>query len=366
MVFQINNTILTTPLKVLTKIVPLSQTLPVLSTVLFTSDGEKLSVRATNLEVSIEFLLEASVSEPINVAIPISKIFSITSSLKEENLTIKIDENHRTNIKTEFGEYNIMGVSPEDFPAKINISKSENISFSSEEIKNIIDYTISSASTDDLKPALQGVLLDMDESKTVFVSTDGHRLSKIELEKNNKTTKKIILPIKFLKLIYHFLSETKDIELMVGENHAQIYFEGTNVSTRLIKDVYPDYEKVIPKDNDKELKVQTKDLISSLKRVSVFSNKKTKQATMLIKNNLIEVKTEDIETSTSAKEIIKCEYESEEIKIAFNSEYFKEILEKTDTEKTIILLKNPLSAALILPPGSPKNKLSLLMPLRLN
>ena len=87
---------------------------------------------------------------------------------------------------------------------------------------------------------------------------------------------------------------------------------------------------------------------------------------MLIKNNVIEIKTEDVETSTSAKETVACEYSNEEITIAFNSEYLKELLEKTGTEKTIILLKNSLSAALILPPESPKNKLSLLMPIRLN
>ena len=259
-----------------------------------------------------------------------------------------------------------MGMSPEDFPSKTTISQGENISFSSEEIKKLIDYTITSTSVDDLKPSLQGVLLDMDESKIVFVATDGHRLSKIEIEKNNKTQKKIILPTKFLRLIHNFLNKTKEVELIVGENHAQIYFEGTNISTRLIKDTYPDYEKVIPKENDKELVVNTKELISSLKRVSVFSNKKTKQATLEIKENTINIKTEDVEIAASAKETIKCQYSNEEITIAFNSEYLREVLEKTGSEETKLLLKNSLSAALVLPPESPKNKLSLLMPIRIN
>ena len=103
MVFQINNIILNEALKVLNKVVPLRSTLPILSTVLFASDGGKLSVRSTNLEVSIEFLLNSSISEPVNIAIPISKIFSITSSLREETLTFTISENYKINIKTEFG-----------------------------------------------------------------------------------------------------------------------------------------------------------------------------------------------------------------------------------------------------------------------
>ena len=98
MVFQINNKILNEALKVLNKTVPHSSNLPILSTVLFVSDGENLSIRATDLEVSIECFLKANISDPINIAIPLSKIFSITSSLKEENLTFNILENYKINI----------------------------------------------------------------------------------------------------------------------------------------------------------------------------------------------------------------------------------------------------------------------------
>ena len=366
MIFKINNNTLNESLKVLSKVIPTRTTLPILYTVLFTSDGGKLSVRATNLEVSLEFFLDADISEPINIAIPVSKIFSVTSSLKEEELVFNISENNKINIKTEFGEYNIIGMSPEEFPAKTNISNKESLNFSSLKFKELISYTSTSTSLDDLKPALQGVLLDMDEAKTVFVATDGHKLSKIETDQNNDRTKKIILPIKFLKLVESFLNKDEKIELIVGDNHAEIYFEGKNISTRLIKDSYPNYEQVIPTDNSKELKVNSKQLINSLKRVSVFSNKKTKQATLDIKNNKINIKTEDVETSTSAKETIVCNYSNEDMIIAFNSDYLKEILEKTNSEEVVILLKDPLSAALILPSETPKNKLSLLMPIRIN
>ena len=366
MKFTINNQDLNNALKTLTKVVPTRTTLPVLSSVLFSSDGESLSLRSTNLEVSIEYNLKAEIKEPVSIAIPISKIFSITSSLGEETLSFSIKENEKIEIKTEFGEYKIVGLSAADFPEKTDIKTTEKIEFVSTELENLIDYTINSTSTEDLKPSLQGVCLSTDETKTEFVSTDGHRLSKITTNKNNQISKKTIIPTKFFKLLLPFLKETEKTDLIVEENHAHVFLKGIKISTRLIKDNYPDYEKVIPKDNDKELKVQTKDLIESLKRVSVFSNKKTKQATLSIQNNLIEIKTEDVETATSAKEKVSCQYSNEDIVVAFNSEYLKEILEKTSTEETTILLKNPLSAALILPGEAPKNKISLLMPIRLN
>ena len=365
--FEINNTLLCDALKTLNRVVPNRSTLPILSCVLFSSDGQNLKLRSTDLEVSLEFFLKATIKEPVNIAIPIYKILSICSSLGDENLYFNISGT-KIEIKTEFGEYNIMGQSSEDFPDKITINENQNISFDSKKMEELINYTIDSTSTDDLKPSLQGILFDINEAKTTLVSTDGHRLSKIEENQNNPLSKKIIIPTKFLKLVQTFLLSGTKIEFLIGDNHAQVFFEGVKISTRLINDSDPDYEKVIPTNNNIEVLVDTKKLISSLKRVSVFSNKKTKQATLIIENNQINITAEDTETAASAKEKITCVQNSEEkITIAFNGDYLKEILEKSKTEETKLVFKDELSAALILPKeqGS-SNKISLLMPIRLN
>ena len=261
-----------------------------------------------------------------------------------------------------------MGVAPEDFPNKTEVVKKNSLFFSSAELEELINYTISSCSTDDLKPALQGVFLNFNEAKTIFVSTDGHRLSKIEIEKKGPLSKSLILPVKFFKLIQSFLGENETVEFILSENHVEVFFKGIKVLTRLIQDSYPEYEKVIPQSNEKKVIVNNREIIESLKRLSAFSSKKTKQAKLLIKNNTIEIKTEDIETSSSANEKINCQYEGEEITVAFNCDYLREILDKTPTETSILLLKDDQSAALILPEktNSPLNKMSLLMPIRLN
>ena len=366
--FQINNSVLIEALKNLNRVVPTRSTLPILSCVLFSSDGERLNLRSTDLEVSLAFSLQGKIKEPFNIAVPISKILSICSSLTNEDLTFKID-NYKIKIETAFGEYKIMGQNPEDFPTETTINQNEKITFNSKKINELIDYTISSTSSDELKPSLQGVLFDINEAKATLVSTDGHKLSKIEHNQNNAVLKKIIIPTKFLKLLQSFLTKGSEIDLVVGENHIQAFFETVKISTRLINDQYPDYEKVIPKNNENTIVVKTQELTNSLKRVSVFSNKKTKQAVLNIKNNTIEITAEDIETAASAKEKIICTQEgpSEEIIIAFNGDYLKEILDKTKTEETTLLIKDSLSAALVLPKDSEeKNKISLLMPIRLN
>ena len=368
MKFEIKNNILLDALKNLNRVVPQRSTLPILSSVLFQSDGQRLNLRSTDLEVSLEFSLTATVSEPFSIAIPVSKILSICTSLKNENLSFMLKGNN-IEIRTDFGEYKIMGQNSEEFPAETRLDKSDKVSFSSNKIKELIDYTISSTSNDDLKPSLQGVLFDIKESKTTLVSTDGHKLSKIEYEQSNSLMKKIIIPTKFLKLLHSFLYDNKNTDIIVSENHAQAYFDNVKISTRLINDQYPDYEKVIPKDNENEIIVNTQEIISSLKRVSVFSNKKTKQAVLNIKENSIVIKAEDAETAASAKETISCfkKGPDQEIVIAFNGDYLKEVLEKTKAEETLISIKDSLSATLILPnENTPKNKLSLLMPIRLN
>ena len=368
MSFEINNSLLNDALKSLNRVVPTRTTLPILSCVLLNSDGQKLSVRSTNLEVSMEFSLEAKIDEPVNIAIPLSKILNVTTSLKNETLKVVIKENFKIKITTAFGEYNIMGVSPEDFPNKTEVVKNTSLSFSSKELEDIISYTINSCSNDDLKPALQGIYLNFNEAETVFVSTDGHRLSKVEVEKKGPSSKGIILPVKFFRLIQSFLKENETIEFILGENHVEVFFKGINISTRLIQDSYPDYEKVIPQSNEKHVNINNEEMIESLKRLSGFSSKKTKQATISIENNSIEIKTEDTESSSSANEKINCEYSGEKITIAFNCDYLREILEKTSTTKSTILLKDDQSAALILPEKTEDTlkKLSLLMPIRLN
>ena len=368
MSFQINNTVLNDALKSLNRVVPNRTTLPILSCVLLKSDGERLFIRSTNLEVSMEFSLSAKILEPVNIAIPIFKILNVTNSLKKEELTFSIEGNFKVKITTNFGEYNIMGVSPEDFPNKTDVVKDNALTFSSKELEDLIEYTVNSCSTDDLKPALQGVFLSFNEAETTFVSTDGHRLSKIDLEKKGVLSKNIIMPVKFFKLIISFLKESETVEFILGENHVEVFFKRIKISTRLIQDSYPDYEKVIPQNNEKNILVNNEEMIESLKRLSGFSSKKTKQATLSIENNEITIKTEDTESSSSANEKIPCEYSGEKIKIAFNCDYLREILEKTQTEKSSLLLKDEQSAALIFPKNpSPKTKkLSLLMPIRLN
>ena len=177
------------------------------------------------------------------------------------------------------------------------------------------------------------------------------------------------MPVKFLSLINSFIEKKDKIELEISENYISISHKNQTIFSRIIKDTYPDYEKVIPLDNNKNLKINKRELIEAIKRVSIFSNRSTKQITLKINKNETTIQTEDAENAATGKETIASEFkETEELKIGFNATFMLEALNNISMENINIFLNGPLSAAIIAEKEekTKKDKLLLLMPIRLN
>jgi len=144
--------------------------------------------------------------------------------------------------------------------------------------------------------------------------------------------------------------------------------DSTLIISRIIDERFPDYESVIPKDNDKELKADSDYLSAVLKRVSIFSNKSTHQISLSLNRELSKISTIDLETMSSADEILDVEYSGDDLTIGFNAEYLREIVRNIDTQKVIMKLKTPVSASLVIPENQEENEdlIMLLMPIRLS
>ena len=158
------------------------------------------------------------------------------------------------------------------------------------------------------------------------------------------------------------------IKLSVGETHLTTNVGGDQYFTRIIDESFPDFDGVIPKDNDKNLIVDKQTLLSAVKRVSIFSNKSTHQIALNLNNENVLVSTEDPEQSTKAKENIKGDYSGDDIVVGYNATYLKDVLSHVDDNKVVVQLKSPISAALFLPNKQKDNTslTMLLMPIRLN
>ena len=353
------------------KVIPTRSTKPILGCALF-NFSDSLKISASNQETSINTNIEIDSKDKNEiVAIPIGRLLEITSNLKDNELEFILLGNNKVEIKTSNGSFSITGQDYQEFPPDPIMNESTSISLNMESLIEIIDFTKNSVSKDDLKPALQGVLFKIDSSQILGVSTDGHRLSRIIIKNENDQTKEheIIIPLKFLTLLNSFIDKKDKIELEISENYISVSHKKQTIFSRIIKDTYPDYEKVVPLDNNKQLTINRENLIEAIKRVSIFSNRSTKQITFKINKNETTIQTEDAENAASGKETVQSSFSDEsEFKIGFNANFIIEALNNITQNNVTIFLNTPLSAAILAEKeeANHKDKLLLLMPIRLN
>ena len=354
------------------KAIPVRTTLPILSCAFFDIRKKEVEIRTTDLEVHVIATIQANSDFEGQLCISINKLLEIASVLSDENLSFKISKTNKIKIKSIHGEYSIMGSDTGEFPSKPTIEQNNSVEFQESEFQETINQTVFATSRDDLKPALQGVGFFFENQKVCAVATDGHRLVKYENTNTGliENIPPVVIPVKFLKILQTQLTKTEKTKLEISSNHVKVDTKTTTIITRIIKESFPDYGSVIPSDNNINMVINKKNLIESLKRVSIFSNKTTKQVTLNLNREGLTLNTEDIENISEGSEFIKCDYDNEALKLGFNSTYLLDILQHEDEEDLVFLLKESLTAAIILPKKQYQNKetkkLTLLMPIRLN
>jgi len=356
-------------LQKLSKATPTRSTLPILSCILIKATNKKTTLRSTDLELTIDLEISVSLEEEGSAAIPLKQLYDITNELPETRITIVVDNKNKIEIKTNFGSYALMGKQKEEFPASPEINKKKNIKISGHIFRKIIESTLFAVSKDDLKPSLTGVLFRFNSLGLTAVATDGHRLvKKTDTSDELKTfSGDIVVPKKFLSYLLNHLSEDTFV-LSIGENYITAIINQDTITSRIINEVFPDYESVIPTDNNKTLKVDKKTALGAIRRVSLFSNKSTHQVAFNISGDGFFITTEDPESSSRAKEEITGDYEGEDLIIGYNGEYLKDVISHVSGEEVIIKLNTPISATLFTGGGEKEdpNTTMLLMPIRLN
>ena len=356
-------------LQKLSKAIPTRTTLPILGCVLIDAKEEHTTLKTTDLEITIQVEVPSSLEEAGTAAVPLKTLLEITNELPDIRVTISVNHKNNVTIKTELGEYDIMARPPEEFPATPEQKEATRITTSGEVLKKVIDATAFAVSRDELKPALTGVLMQITAKGITAVSTDGHRLVK-HSQKDFEAggfSGEIIVPKKFLLYLSSQLLK-QEVVLYFGETHLLAKFDNDLILTRVINEKFPDYQSVIPKDNNKKLRVEKDMLLGAIRRVSIFSNKSTHQVALSLESGSVKIRTEDPEKSSKAEESLSAEYEGEPIVIGYNAEYLKDIISHVRGKTIEIELNTPVSAALFNPESQNEQSesLMLLMPIRLN
>ena len=357
-------------LQKLSKAVPNRSTLPILSCVLIDVSESGVLLRSTDLEISITTTVESSIEQQGSAAIPLQPLLDIAGELPDDTRIEMEASDNKVKINTDFGTYDLMGKDPEEFPAAPDINDGVEIGIGSTLLNKIISTVSFAVSKDDLKPSLTGVFFKIDSDLITAVSTDGHRLAQYICKNETKAnfTGEVIIPKKFLNTIGSYTTQEEEISLLINDNVFTAKMGKDTVYTRIIDEKFPDYESVIPKDNNKEIRVDRKALLAAVKRVSIFSNKTTQQVAMKTEKAKLLIATEDPEKASKAQEELEASYGGDFIEIGFNASYLKDVLSHINSQEIILKLNTPISASLFYPEKSSADETvsMLLMPIRLN
>jgi DNA polymerase-3 subunit beta len=351
-------------------VIPSKSTTDIVYNVLITADNGELKIIATDLEITQIAWTQCEVVDSGSITVPGKLLMDIIREMPEIPLEFEADSKLKIMIKSSFGEYKLSGQSKNEFPSVPIVESEQIIQVNNSTLKRMIEKTIFACSTDNLRPALTGVLCQIFETEYRMISTDGHRLVKF-INKNFKNpgfVRELIIPTKALNFVARNLSEDSQQKIVISENHVLFEFSNTKIFSRLIKDPYPDYERVIPNFFTKDMKVNREQFIASLKRVSLFSNPLSYQVIISIDSDKLTIQAQDIDFGGEAKEQIPCQFSSEPLEISYNANYLSEILRHTDSEEVKFMVEDSDSPGLVYALDQPAEEevVMLLMPVRLN
>ncbi|BDD05124.1 DNA polymerase III subunit beta [Aureibacter tunicatorum] len=373
MKFIVSSSALLKQLSNINGVVATNTIVPILENFLFEIDGEqgKLTITASDLQTSMITELDIEAKESGSIAVPAKILMDTLKNLPEQPVTFSIEEDSYTiEINSENGRYKLAGENATDFPKAPTVSDPLEIKISSVALSNAINNTIFATSNDDLRPAMTGVFFNINSEGTTFVATDGHRL--IRYRRSDVVSQQessIIIPKKALTLLKSTIP-SEDTVVKIEFNPTNAYFEFGNIKmiSRLIDEKYPDYENVIPMNNDNHLIIDRLSFLSSLKRIAIYANKTTNQVRLNIVGNTVNVSAEDLDFSNEAKESLIAEHYGNDIEIGFNAKLLIEMLNNMDSDKVNLQLSQPNKAGLMIPNEAKDNEniLMLIMPVMLN
>jgi len=345
--------------------------IPITSNVLLTGKEGLLYVAATDLEIAFNGTYEAEIIKEGSVAIPSRKFFEIVKDFPSDKVVMKELENKWIQIADKNVEYNIVGMEPDDFPGLPSVDGVELLDLESDIFKNMIEKTIFSILSDEGRAHLAGVffetVVENDEKKIRMVSTDGHRLSKIEQPiqggQNLSLKEGVIIPKNGIAEVLRILEGGKKIQIGFKDNSFIVKKDQEGLIIRLLEGEFPDYQLVIPKRNKGELRVEKGAFMMMLKRMSILSSDKYRSVRFKIDKEKMETMTTNPEIGES-KEVISVDYSGERIEIAFNPRYFVDVVSTMASDDIIIKLNDEATPCILEGEKDP-NFLSVIMPMRI-
>ncbi|HEV8599306.1 MAG TPA: DNA polymerase III subunit beta [Gemmatimonadales bacterium] len=348
--------------------VPTKTTLPVLANILVEAGKDGLILSGTDLDISVSTTIPASVDQEGATTLPARKLVEIVKELPNAAIRMTSSGEQRVQIECGRSKFKLLGLARDEFPAFPSVKFDGGWKVAARELQKLIGHVAFAASTEESRPILNGVLWELRSDRMRMVATNGHRLARMDVPASGQGGGQadLIIPPKALEQIRRLFGGDEEIEIAKSDNHLGFRSTTTQIYTRLIEGPYPNYEQVIPRENDKALTADKAALAAALRRMSIVASDQTHRIRMAFTNGAckLSVQTPDL---GEAQEELAVAYEGDPLEIGFNAAYLLEILKFMPTDEVRMTFKAPERAATCEPVGwdDPASYMTLVMPLRL-
>ncbi|ARK08997.1 DNA polymerase III subunit beta [Fibrella sp. ES10-3-2-2] len=369
MKFIVSSSVLLKNLMTINGVIATNPIVPILENFLFRIHDQVLTITASDLQTTMITQLPVDTSDSGAIAVPAKLLLDTLRSLPEQPITVKVSDTWSVTIMTDNGKFKLSGENPVDFPKIPEVANDQAFTLESDALLRAIGYTAFATSTDDLRPAMTGVLVQLGTGAT-FVATTGHILVRYRqtITVEGLKSASIILPRKPVAMLKTSLPEGVPVQVVLSKANASFSFGPTKLICRLIDERFPDYENAIPTDNSNVLTIGRADLLNSLKRIMIYANRTTHQIRLSVKANSLAISAEDLDYSNEADEKLLCEYDGDEMDIGFNAKILSDALSHMDAKIVRLEMSAPNKAALVFPVDEEEGEsiLMLVMPVMLN
>jgi DNA polymerase-3 subunit beta len=346
-------------------------TIPILSNYLFEAGGDKLSLTATDLDLSLRTSCTAKVKKEGSCTIPARKLHDYVKLLPDADITIKLLENHWVSIRCGRSNTKMVGMARSNFPSLPAFPTAGVVKIPAQVLRSMIAKTGFAIASEESRYTLNGALMVLKPESIVMVATDGHRLAHIERggEKFEGISGelKTLIPKKAMDELKSLLDSADAEEIEFAKDESTLFFRiGPRLLTsRQLTGQFPNYEAVLPKDNSKSINLHGGELSAAIARVAQFADERSRAVRIKLENGELKLSASSTETGES-EDTIEADYNGDVLTIGFNAQYILDFLKAVGNGDVKLELKDAQSAGQLRPAENEDYKYRyIVMPMRI-
>jgi DNA polymerase-3 subunit beta len=345
-------------------------TIPILANVFLRAEGGELGIAATDLEIGLKSVCPSKTTVPGTITLPAKRLYEIVRALPDKEIKFKRGEANWVSVTCGSARFRIAGLPQEDFPA-LPEAKAAVANIPADVLAKVITRTIFAISTEDSKYTLSGALLLLKPGSITMVATDGHRLAHVEkAEALEDVTEeiKVLVPKKAMSELVRMISESSDtdkIKFSKDDNHLFFDMGKRLLISRMLTGQFPNYEAVLPRNNDRTITVGREEIAAVIKRVAILSDERSHTVKFALGNGSLEITASHSDLG-EAHETLEVDYNKEDLQVGFNYQYLLDFLSTADEPEVSFEFKDSESAAqLRTQPTTDYNYRYVVMPMRI-